>query len=111
MKKLSDNDRIFLKKRKRLVAMWNTVAVVMLIGLVALFLWIFFTSPYFANPLYVAEALKQNDIEASVMTVSTIMLPVVVIMQFATVAVFIVFGFAIFANEKRYLSMIENLSD
>ncbi len=112
MRILPEKDYIFLKKRKRLVAMWNTVAVVILTALVTLFSWIFVQSPYFANPLYVIESIKQNsidEIDESVMITATILLPIVVMVLFITITIFIVIGFSIFSNEKRYLSMIDHL--
>jgi hypothetical protein len=109
VKALSEDDHNFLKKRKRLIAIWNSIAVIMLIALVTIFSWIYIQVPYLANPLFVAEALKHNEIQESVMATSAITLPVVFITLFVTVGIFVLFGFAIFSNEKRYLSIIERL--
>lgn len=106
---LSENDVAFLKKRKRLAGMWNFVATILLLGLAGLYLWIFLEIPSIANPLYVAEALRQDAVKIPAMEMSAIMLPIVIMVLFTIVAIFILFGFAISSNEKRYLSIIENL--
>jgi len=106
---LSEHDHAFLKKRKRLAALWTIVGSLMLVTLGAIFLWVFFQTPYIANPLLVAEAIKQNAIEDSVLITAAMLLPIVVMVLFVTVAIFILYGFSIISNEKRYLSMIEKL--
>ena len=111
MRVLSERERVFLTRRKRLVAVWNSVAAVMLISLVGLFSWIFIRSPYLANPVFVAETLERNEMQASMMTMAALLLPIVFITLFVTVGIFILFGFVIFSNEKRYISMIERLLD
>lgn len=108
---LSENEYTFLKNRKRLVATWNTVAVLMFVFLVAVFLWMFFTFPYLINPLYVTEAIQANAMEDSTMITASILLPVLVICLFALVAMFILFGFSILSKEKRYLTIYRKITE
>ena len=111
VKMLSEKDNDFLNKRKRLVATGAFVLGLILVFLCAGFVYMFISSPYMANPLYVAEAIKQNSIENSTMIMATILLPIIVIVLFVVVVVFVLFVFSIFSNEKRYLSMIEKLQN
>ena len=106
---LSENDYKFLDKRKRFINSWNTAATIILLLLGATFLWIFFKSPYIANPVYVAEAIKQNTVENAVLITATALLPFIVIFLFLIVALFVLLGFSIFSNEKTYLKIIEKL--
>ena len=108
---LSEKDNDFLNKRKRLVATGTFVLGLILVFLCAGFVYMFISSPYIANPLHVADAIKQNSIDNSTMIMATILLPIIVIALFVMVVIFVLFGFSIFSNEKRYLSMIEKLQN
>jgi len=106
---LSEKDYDFLKKRKRLVSMGPFVAGLVLVFLCAGFVYMYISSPYIANPLFVAEAIRKNTIDNSVMIMATILLPIVVMFLFVTVALFVLFCFSVYSNEKRYLYMMERL--
>ncbi len=108
---LSENDYKFLNKRKRFINSWNIAATIILLLLGTAFLWIFFKSPYIANPIYVVEAIKQNTIENSVLITATALLPFIVIFLFVIVAIFVLLGFSVFSNEKTYLKIIEKLQN
>ncbi len=106
---LDEKDQEFLRKRKRMVSWGNTVVFVMLLATISVFIWMAVTSPYIANPFYVYELLKKGEVEKSVMELAILLLPVVVVVLFVTLAIFIFFSFVFFYNEKRYLSIIDNL--
>jgi len=106
-----DHDNKFLNKRARLISLWNPVAIAMLILLFALLAWLVIKTPYLINPVFVAEALKENTISQSTISISLIMLPIIVLFLFFVVTIFILYGFVIISNEKRYLAIIHTLEN
>lgn len=103
------NDNKFLKKRARLISLWNPVAMAILIFLFALLAWLVIKTPYLINPVFVAEAIKEDTISQSTISLSAMMLPIIVLFLFFVVTIFILYGFVIASNEKRYLSIIHRL--
>lgn len=107
----NQKDHQFLKNRQRLILLWRPTAIVMLTILLILIVWLFVKAPYLINPVFVVEAIQDNTIDQSVLSLSALMLPIVVIFLFLTVTIFILFGFAIISNERRYLSIIRALEE
>ncbi|WP_029407435.1 hypothetical protein [Thiomicrorhabdus sp. Milos-T2] len=104
-----ENDHKFLNKRTRLISLWNPVAIAMLVIIFALLAWLVIKTPYLVNPLFVAEAINQNAISQSTLSMSVMMLPVVVLFLFLVVTIFVLYGFVMISNEKRYLAIIDRL--
>lgn len=108
---LDKRDTEFIRKRKNLISQWVPVAVIMLIVLAAMIVFMFIKVPYLVNPLHVAEALKTNSLNESLMTISVLSLPIVVLFIFFIVAIVVLYGFAIISREKRYIAIIESLEN
>ncbi len=106
---IDENDYRFLTSRKRFLALWNYVAVMLFVTLGSVLLWMYLQSPWLADPVYIAQALQENRIDLSVIQMSALILPIVIWFLFAVVAIFIGYGFMIISNEKRYLAIIEKL--
>lgn len=106
---MNDSDRRFLQRRRRLARSWNLVGAMLLLVLAALTATLFFRVPFLANPLYVIDLLKDGNLERSTMELMAFMLPIVVLLCLAVTAVTVVFGFAFFSNERRYLAIIDAL--
>ena len=106
---LDEKDLNFLKKRSFFVRWWNVVGSVMLAVLVGMALWFFVTVPNFINPLHVIEQLKAGTIQQSSLVVMAAMLPIMVLGLFLVLCTVVGFGFAVFANERRYLRIIEQI--
>jgi len=103
---LSQKELEFLKRRKQMLSSWRIVAFSLLLALIVLFLWLFFNTPYIANPLFVANILKEGSLTESTMTVSSLILPIIVSLLFLSSIIFVLFGFQIIGNEKKYMAMI-----
>ena len=104
---VSHDELSFIKRRSRLVRTWPLAGSALLIMAVGLTAWLFFSSPLLANPLTVWSRLDEKSLPESELVVMAAMLPVVVLACLALLIVLILFGFVAFANEKKYLSILE----
>lgn len=106
---LDSNDLRFLKKRKTFSRTWNFVAIGLLLALGTLFLWLFFKSPNMVNPFHVVSQIKADTLENSTLLLMATLFPITVCFCIFITAICIIFGFAVFANERRYIRIIEKL--
>ncbi|MGZ8163634.1 MAG: hypothetical protein ACXW0H_03775 [Methylobacter sp.] len=106
---LKKQDYDYLAKRRRFAALWPMAAWSMLAVLAGFSSWLFIQSPYLVNPVYVFQQLKSGAIDTAIMEIAALLLPAVTLTLLAVVSIIIVFGFSVFANEKRYLAIIDAL--
>jgi len=104
---MNETDRRFLSRRRRLARSWNVVGAALLVLLAATTATVYFRVPLLANPLYVVNLVKQGNLEPASMELMAVLLPIVFLLCLAVVAITVGFGFAIFANERRYLEIID----
>ncbi|MFO7665716.1 MAG: hypothetical protein R6V76_03775 [Desulfobacterales bacterium] len=104
---LSYEDQRFLVKRIRLVQTWRYVGAILLAMLVGLGMWLFLSKPLLANPFVVVTRLKSDAIPEATMVLMAAMLPVVVLTCIALAVAVVLFAFAAFSNEKKYLQIIQ----
>lgn len=102
-------DLEFLESRRRFAATWNVVGVVLIVALVALGGWLFLTKPQLANPMWAAGQVAQGLVEQPTLELTAVLLPAKVLGYLGGVAVVILLGFLVFANERRYLRTIDDL--
>lgn len=76
----------------------------MILGLTV---WLVLTKPLLANPFAVLSQLKDNALPQSTLTLMAAILPVAVLICLLLAFAVILFAFAVFANEKKYLDIID----
>jgi uncharacterized membrane protein len=101
------DDSGFLRHRRRLVGLWKLAGPLMLLVLLVFLGWLFVWSPNLVNPYAVANKLSNGEIERSTLELMALILPVSILMNIGITAVMIGFGFAMVANERRYLKIID----
>lgn len=106
---MNDSDRQFLQRRRRLARSWNWVGAALLVLLAATAATLYFRVPLLANPLYVIGLLREGNLEPANMELMAVILPIVFLLCLVVTAVTVGFGFATFANERRYLAIIDDL--
>ena len=109
VKILDANNLEFIKKRIILVRWWSIAGSVMLAVLGGLMLWLFVRVPNFINPLHVAGQLQAGTLEQTSLEIMAVILPIVVLGLLLVCVVMISFGFVVFANERRYIQIIEEI--
>jgi hypothetical protein len=90
---LSHEDRRFLDKRKRLVRAWPTVGAILLL-VIGLALWLFWSKPLLANPFLTLARLKNDSVPASTLILMAGLLPVVFTMCMVLAVSIVLFAFA-----------------
>jgi hypothetical protein len=108
---LDEKDLDFLKKRSFFARWWNVVGSVMLAVLGGMAVWFFVKVPNLIDPLHVADQLKAGTLKQASLVVMAGMLPIVVLGFILVCCAVIGFGFAVFANERRYLRIIEGMQE
>lgn len=101
----------FIEKRRKLVRWWNLVGLAMFAGLATFVAWMFSAQPRLVNPLHVVGELEAGTISQSTIEIMAAMLPVVVLGLLIMTGVMISFAFAMIGNERRYLKVIDQLTE
>lgn len=79
----------------------------MLVLLTGLGIWLFLNKPLLANPFEVMARLQSDSIPESTMVVMAGLLPIGVLTCLFLAAAVLVFAYTAFANEKKYLRILE----
>jgi hypothetical protein len=106
---LNERNRRFLAKRRRLARSWPLLGTLLLIGISAFVVWAFLRNPLLANPFEVASRLGAETIELSTLILMAGLFPIMFLACFLMLFVIVLFGFAAFSNEKKYLEIIDSL--
>jgi hypothetical protein len=107
---LSNEEMYFLAKRARLVKAWRYVGTVLLVGVIGISAWLFRFRPLLADPFTVLARLNNDSIPASTMALSAALLPIMFLICMVLALAILLFTFAAFANEKKYLSVIRKMA-
>lgn len=104
---LSYEEQRFVEKRASLMRTWRYVGTIMLAMIIGFGVWLFFSKPLLADPFIVMTKLESNSIPESTMALMAGILPVVILMCIVLAISIILFVFASFSNEKKYLKIIQ----
>lgn len=104
--KLLDSDRAFLQKRTRFVRSWRYVGPALTCIIAALGGWLFVQHPLLANPAHVVAELQHGGIDQRTTGLMAALLPSAVCLLVFLCLVGVLFSFASFSNERRYLEII-----
>ena len=108
MSHLTDAQNEFLKKRLRMTKTWPAVGVVLIIIELGLAGWLLWKQPPLINPQAVLSGLRTRSLPDSTLSLMATLLPFVVILCLAVVAVLILFAFLALANEKKHMAIIRS---
>ncbi len=104
--RLTDEEQRFVAKRARLARTWPYVGAILLVMVVGLGGWLLWSKPLLANPFEVLSRLSSGTVPAPTMELMAGLLPVVVQLCLVLAGTTVLFVFAAFSNEKKYLRMI-----
>lgn len=107
---LSATEQKFVQRRRQLQAHWRYVGIGTIAACLGLAAWLLITTPLMINPYYVMQRVEAGSLSESTMIVSAVMLPLVTVALIGLMFVLIAGMYACFANERKYIAMIDNLS-
>jgi hypothetical protein len=106
---LAENDLAFLQMRRRFLRVWKIAGFSTLVFLAALFSWLYFKVSNLVNPFHVQRQIESNALTPSALKVMAVLMPLMVSLAFFLAVAIILFGFSAYANERRYLKIIDSL--
>ena len=106
---ITDREIRFVANRAKFVKAWPPVGGVLMCLAIGVGVWLFLFKPLLANPFAVLSKLNSDSIPASTLALMAGLLPLSVLVCIALAIAIVLFGFAAFANEKKYIAMIQRL--
>ena len=106
---LTENELAFLQMRRRFLRFWKIAGFSTLVFLTGLFSWLYFKVPNLVNPFHVQRQIESNALTPSVLKVMAALMPLMMVLAFFLSVAIILFGFSAYANERRYLKIIDSL--
>lgn len=106
---LSERQNEFLVNRRKLIKVWNYAGVIILVILIGFGVYMFFNTPLLINPFEVLIQLEEQTIEYSTLKLMAIMLPIIFATACFLLFVIVATMYTVFANEKKYLEIVERL--
>ena len=106
----SRRHQAFLEKRRRLLKTWRWIGPLCLLLIFVLLLWLYLHSPLLVNPFEIVSRIENETLESSILSLMALMLPIIVLACFGLLIAIIVFMYAVFSNEKKYMEIINELS-
>lgn len=107
---LSEKEERFLAKRTRLVRVWPYAGSVLLAGLFGVTGMIICFAPVLINPFAVMARLKSNTLPPSTMALWASQLPQLLLLYLVSVWAGVLFVFAAFSNERKYLAIVRRIT-
>lgn len=107
---LSDAEKSFIDKRRHLVRFWPYVGSAILAFLAAFIIWLVVTKLLLVNPFFVLSEINRGTLDLPMMVLLAGMLSIAVLAALTTCIAAVIFAFAAFANERKYLSIIERFN-
>lgn len=107
---ISDKEKMFLDKRLKYVIMWPLMGTVLLCLVLGFGRYLFLFKPLFSNPFAVMSRLDSNSIPSSTLTLMAGLLPIAVLTTLFLLVVIVLFCFAAFANEKKYITLVRRMT-
>jgi hypothetical protein len=99
----------FIARRRLFSSSWKWAGSLLLLMLVAIAAWIWFSTPHLIDPRAFSAALQAGEVSDSTIQFMAMLLPVVVLFLFCVVAVVLLLAFAAFRNERRLIDIIDRL--
>lgn len=106
---LPRNQQRFIMRRRQLLRTWRVIGPVLLLLLIIAGVIMFFNYPLMFNPYESIERLEAGTLEDSTVQLMALLLPIAMLMVFFMLVVVVLLSFAVMANDKKYLAIIERL--
>jgi hypothetical protein len=103
---LNRDEITFIEGRRRFVRAWKAVGTVLLLAILALGAWLVAYEPLLANPFVVLARLEAASIPEPTLILMAGLVPVLVLTSLVLCIAIVLFAFAAYSNERRYLGIV-----
>ncbi len=107
----TEQQKVFLKKRAKMVRTWPRVGAILIVMELGLAGWLLWKHPLLINPQAVSSKLRAGSLPDSTLSLMAAFLPFIMIVCLGLLAVLLLFSFLALANEKKHLDIIRALRD
>lgn len=102
------NER-FIAKRRSLLKAWRYVGPLLLVLIAGLATYLYLKTPLMINPFALVTAIEAGAIEDSTLQLMAVFVPLLFLVVCFLLVVLVVLMYAAFANEKKYLAILDRL--
>ncbi|MHB9023510.1 MAG: hypothetical protein ACYC7E_04965 [Armatimonadota bacterium] len=88
--------------------LWPYAGGLALAILVGVFVWLWLRTPLLVNPYTVMDRLQAHTLDADLLPIMAVMLPVMMLICLFLLLALIAFGFAMMGRERQYLAIIDD---
>ncbi|MGB5261156.1 MAG: hypothetical protein WBO34_11630 [Gammaproteobacteria bacterium] len=107
---LSPRETKFLSRRRQLLRAWRITGPVVLLLLLVTGVLMFINYPLMFNPFEVVDRLESQTLDDTTLQLMALLLPVTMLMVFLMLVVVVLLVFAVMANDKKYLAILDRLN-
>ena len=107
---LAAGDLRYLARRRRLLRAWPWVGGSLLLVLLGVGAWLYLTRPRLADPGFVWRALEAGTLDPATLSLLAALVPVLLLGLLGLAALLILMGFAVAANERRMLRLLDEVT-
>ncbi len=105
---MTEDENRFIIRRVKLVRAWPWAGSALIVLICGLGAWLYTTRPLLVDPFAVLARVHDDSIPASTLTFMAALLPVAVLTCLFLAIVIVLFAFAAFAIEKKYLALLRH---
>lgn len=106
---VSERDREFIERRRKLVAYWRFAGPLLWIMILGFASWVFFRSRLLIDPFEMLARLEAGDLPESTLVIMAALAPVFFSGLFVLLTVLVLILYSAISGEKRYLAIIDML--
>ncbi len=106
MAQLQPAQAAFLRRRRKLIRVWPFVGGGLLAALALFSGWLFVQNPLLINPMEIVQRLQGSGLDPSTLMTMAGLLPLVFLSSIFLVLLLILFTFAKFRTESKYLALL-----
>lgn len=103
-----DGER-FIAKRRSLLKAWRYVGPLLLVSIAGLAAYLYLNTPLMIDPFAVIAAVEAGAIGDSTLQLMAVFVPLLFLAVCFLLVVLVVLMYAAFANEKKYLAILDRL--
>ncbi len=108
---LTEQQKMFLNKRTKMVRIWPRMGALLIVVELGLAAWLYWKHPLLINPQSVSSKLRAGSLPDSTLSLMAAFLPFIMLVCLALLGLLILFSFLALGNERKHLDIIRALQN